>query len=184
MCNPYKKVTYHKTTVHYSIEINIYKLKKALISIDVFCYIEDREACLYRQFSRVDLKKGFHMKVVKNISIMCIVFAVVLLLTNANIVYSETAPSAQEEYSTQKISGTDLINKFLTSTPDSVKSSILTQLPNGLKGYLIQFIDFIKTFLNEENKENLQKLKMLLQQSMTESTQAVQSEALTMQDNY
>lgn len=65
------------------------------------------------------------------------------------------------------------INSLLTSTPDSVKTAVLNKIPNEYKGYLVQFIEFIKSFFGTgtEKTATLDSLKTLLQQNIAETNQ-------------
>lgn len=118
------------------------------------------------------------MNSIKNMIVMVIMGIMVIFANTASAQFAQPEATTYEAqvYGTpqQTLSGAELFNRFntiLTQTPDSVKSSILLQLPNNLKGYAIQFIGFLKNFMSEENKINLEKLQALLQQSIIESQQ-------------
>ncbi len=66
------------------------------------------------------------------------------------------------------------INSLLASTPDSVKAAFLNKIPNEYKGYLVQFIEFIKSIFgaDKEKTATLDSLKTLLQQNIAESNQS------------
>lgn len=63
------------------------------------------------------------------------------------------------------------LNNLLASTPDSVKSAIIEKIPDEYKGYLVRFIEFIKSFFSSDQDKTttLDSIKSLLEKNSAES---------------
>lgn len=59
------------------------------------------------------------------------------------------------------------LNNLLASTPDSVKSAIVDKIPDEYKGYLVRFIEFIKSFFSSDKDKitTLDSIKSLLEKN-------------------
>ncbi len=68
-------------------------------------------------------------------------------------------------------SSTTTLNSLLTATPDSVKSAVLDKIPQEYKGYLVQFIEFIKSFFSSDKDKvtTLDSIKNALEKNIESS---------------
>ncbi len=64
-------------------------------------------------------------------------------------------------------SSTATLNSLLNATPDSIKSALVEKIPQEYKGYLVQFIEFIKSFFSNDKDKvtTLDSIKNLLQKN-------------------
>ncbi len=90
-------------------------------------------------------------------------------LTTNNNSSQEQTNTQQNSFANQSTLAT--LNTLLNSTPDSFKSTVLDKIPTSWKIYLVKLIEFIKTYLNDENKQNLQKIQNILQQNIAATQQ-------------
>jgi hypothetical protein len=90
-------------------------------------------------------------------------------LTTNNNSSQEQTNTQQNSFANQSTLAT--LNTLLNSTPDSFKSTVLDKIPTSCKIYLVNLIEFIKSYLNDENKQNLQKIQNILQQNIAATQQ-------------
>jgi len=123
------------------------------------------------------------MKTVKMIAVLTVFILNSSSLMNAAADYSdlssiarkylsptETAQQAQDNEantSSSYLNATSL-NQLINSTPDSVKEAVINKIPQEYKGYLVRFIEFIKSFFTSDknNTATLDSIKNLLEKNM------------------
>lgn len=89
------------------------------------------------------------------------------LMSNNNEQANPT--NTQNSFSNQNTFAT--LNTLLNSTPDAFKSTILDKIPTSWKQYLVKLIEFIKSYLNEESRQDLQRIQNILQQNIAATQQ-------------